>query len=76
LHQYGLASLERFDGHDLRAFFDTFFSLSTKDWSDYLRIDTPPATIARVMTKFFARMSWSMRLKVMTANPLSLLVGR
>jgi len=76
LHQYGLASLERFDGHDLQAFFDTFFSLSTQDWSDYLRIDTPPATIARVMTKFFARMSWSMRLKVMTANPLSLLVGR
>lgn len=76
LHQYGLASLERFDGHDLQGFFDTFFSLPTEDWSAYLRIDTPPRTIAKVMTKFFARMSWSLRGKVMMANPLSLLGGR
>ena len=72
LHQYGLVSLARFDGSDVKEFFDTFFSLSTADWSAYLRIDTPPSTIARVMTKFFARMPWRIRVKVMTANPLLL----
>ncbi len=76
LHQYGLASLRRFDGHDLQEFFDTFFSLPTEEWSAYLRIDTPPRTIAKVMTRFFARMSWSLRGKVMTANPWSLFGGR
>lgn len=76
LHQYGLSSLERFDGHDLKEFFDTFFSLPIADWSAYLRIDTSPGVIAKVMTKFFSRMSWSLRGKVMTANPLSLLSGR
>ena len=72
LHQYGLGSLARFDGSDVKEFFDTFFSLPTSDWSAYLRIDTPPSTIARVMTKFFARMPWRIRVKVMTANPLLL----
>jgi lycopene beta-cyclase len=76
LHQYGLSSLERFNGHDLQVFFDTFFSLPTSDWSSYLRIDTPPRTIVRVMTKFYSRMPWSLRGKVMTANPWSLLGGR
>ena len=76
LHQYGLSSLERFDGHDLQEFFDAFFSLPIEDWSAYLRIDTSPGVIAKVMTKFFSRMSWSLRGKVMTANPLSLLSGR
>ena len=76
LHQYGLESLERFDGRDLQEFFDTFFSLPTADWSDYLRIDTHPRKIAKVMTKFFSRMSWRLRAKLMTANPLSLLRGR
>ena len=73
LHQYGLASLSRFDGADVQEFFDTFFSLPTADWSAYLRIDTSPATIAGVMAKFFARMSWQIRAKVMAANPLLLL---
>lgn len=73
LHQYGLASLARFDGSDVQEFFDTFFALPTADWSAYLRIDTPPTVIARVMTKFFVRMSWQIRAKVMTANPLLLL---
>lgn len=73
LHQYGLASLASFDGPELQEFFDTFFSLPTADWSAYLRIDTPPSAIAKVMTKFFSRMSWRVRAKVMTANPLSLL---
>jgi len=73
LHQYGLASLSRFDGSDVQEFFDTFFTLPAADWSAYLRIDTPPTVIARVMTKFFVRMSWQIRAKVMTANPLLLL---
>lgn len=76
LHQFGLSSLERFDGRDLQEFFDTFFSLPTDCWSAYLRIDTPPGKIAKVMTKFFSRMSWRLRAKVMSANPLSLLGGR
>jgi hypothetical protein len=61
---------------DLRSFFDTFFALETADWSKYLRIDTPPRDVALVMTKFFAKLPWPLRGRIVSANPMSLLRGR
>ena len=76
LHQYGLAALATLGPRDLRSFFDTFFALETADWSKYLRIDTPPRDVALVMTKFFAKLPWPLRRRIVLANPMSLLRGR
>lgn len=76
LHEYGLSALGRMGPRELKSFFDAFFALQPNDWTAYLRIDTPPRAIARVMTKFFMRLPGSLRLRVMAANPLALLRGR
>jgi lycopene beta-cyclase len=76
LHQYGLSALGQFGPQELKAFFDAFFSLATDEWSCYLRIDTSPREVTRVMTKFFIRLPWGLRGRVMLANPLSLVRGR
>jgi lycopene beta-cyclase len=76
LHQYGLAALSALGPRELRTFFDVFFTLDTPDWSKYLRIDTSPREIASVMTKFFVKLPWSLRGRIMLANPLSLVRGR
>ncbi len=76
LHQYGLSALATLGPRELRSFFDTFFTLATPDWSKYLRIDTPPRDVARVMTNFFARLPWSLRGRIMLTNPTSLFRGR
>ena len=76
LHQYGLAALATLGPRELRSFFDTFFSLHTPDWAKYLRIDSQSRDVALVMTKFFAKLPWSLRGRIMLTNPTSLVRGR
>ena len=61
LHEYGLDVLTRLDDEGTRDFFETFFGLDVSDQAAYLDIDTPPRALAAVMTRMFARSSWSMR---------------
>lgn len=72
LHDYGLDTLLRLDGDEVRGFFGAFFDLPVADWSAYLRLDTPPGDIARVMTQLFRSMPWTLRRRLMAANPVAL----
>ena len=72
LHDYGLATLGRLGTKEIQVFFDAFFSLREDDWSSYLRIDTPPMSIARTMTRLFLSLPRSLRLKVASTNPSAL----
>jgi len=72
LHDYGLATLGRLGTKEIQVFFDAFFSLPEDDWSSYLRIDTPPMSIARTMTRLFLSLPRSLRLKVASTNPSAL----
>ncbi|NDC45107.1 MAG: lycopene cyclase family protein [Actinobacteria bacterium] len=72
LHDYGLATLGRLGTKEIQVFFDAFFSLPEDDWSSYLRIDTPPMSIARTMTRLFLSLPRSLQLKVASTNPSAL----
>jgi len=69
LHDYGLDTLLRLDPTEVGEFFGAFFSLPVERWSAYLRIDTPPAEVAAVMTEVFRNSSWSLRRRLMSSNP-------
>ena len=69
LHDYGLELLLRLDDDEVRSFFGAFFALPVEQWRGYMRIDTPPAEVAAVMTKLFRASSWSMRRRLMSGNP-------
>ena len=71
LHDYGLETLLRLDDDDVRAFFDAFFALPFDDIRGYMRIDSPPTEVARVMTRMFMSSSWSMRRRLASGNPLA-----
>jgi lycopene beta-cyclase len=71
LHDYGLETLLRLDDDDVRAFFDAFFAMSLDDIRSYMRIDSPPTEVARVMTRLFRSSSWSMRRRLASGNPLA-----
>lgn len=71
LHDYGLSVLLGQDPTTTRRFFTTFFDLATDAWSDYLRIDTPPQRIAAVMAQMFRGAPWSLRRRLVSANPLA-----
>jgi lycopene beta-cyclase len=73
LHDFGLEVLLGMDAADIRSFFQTFFELPTDRWAAYLRIDTPPGELARVMTSMFVRADWRLRRQLVTGNPRSLL---
>lgn len=72
LHDYGLETLLRLDDAEVRQFFGAFFDLPQAQWSAYLRLDTPPADLARVMTRLFRSSSWSLRRRLMSGNPAAL----
>lgn len=72
LHDFGLDVLLRLDGPGLRQFFGTFFSLSPEDRTTFLRIDSAPGDVARVMTTMFAAAPWSLRRRLVSGNPRSL----
>ncbi len=69
LHDYGHDVLLGLDREGMQRFFDTFFDLPIETWSPYLRIDTPPARIAGVMTRVFARAPWRLRAQLFTGDP-------
>jgi lycopene beta-cyclase len=69
LHNYGLAAMLRLDLGGIQRFFDAFVSLPTKSWARYLRIDTPPAQIAATMTRFFAALPASMKVRIASTPP-------
>jgi len=66
-HEAGLAALVRLPSAMIGEFFDEFFSLPTKLWAGYLRIDTPPEQVRAAMLGLFARASWSLRLRLASA---------
>lgn len=72
LHEYGLDVLTRLDDEQTRDFFETFFALNEADQGAYLSIDTAPGELAGVMTRMFARSSWSMRRRLVGGHPLGL----
>lgn len=72
MHDYGLELLLRLDDDGVREFFGAFFALPRAQWSRYLRIDTPPAEVAAVMSAMFMSSSWSMRRRLMAGNPTML----
>lgn len=73
LHDFGLDVLVGMDAAEIRGFFQTFFELPTDRWAAYLRIDTAPGDLARVMTSMFAQADWPLRRQLVTGNPRSLL---
>lgn len=73
LHDFGLGVLVGMDAAEIRGFFQGFFDLPPDRWAAYLRIDTPPLELARVMTSMFAQADWPLRRQLVTGNPRSLL---
>ena len=73
LHDYGLEVLVGMDVAEIRGFFQAFFDLPTDRWASYLRIDTPPLELARVMSSMFRRADWPLRRQLVTGSPRSLL---
>ena len=69
LHDYGLAALLRLDLRGIQRFFDAFVSLPTESWARYLRIDTPPGQIAATMTRFFAALPASTKVRIASTPP-------
>lgn len=69
LHDYGHDVLLRLDRDGVNSFFEAFFELAPEAWVDYLRIDTPPARLAAVMTKMFAVAPWRLRARLVTGDP-------
>jgi len=73
LHDFGLEVLVGLDAAEIRSFFQAFFELPTDRWAAYLRIDTPPTELARVMSSLFVQADWPLRRQLVTGNPRSLL---
>ena len=69
LHDYGLDVLCWLDPRSTAAFFDAFFRLPVDRWSPYLRIDTTPKDVMRVMRGVFAEAPWSVRRRLATGDP-------
>jgi lycopene beta-cyclase len=72
LHDYGLEVLLDLDDDGVRSFFDAFFELEQRDWTSYLRVDTPPAQVSAVMARLFRSSSWPTRRRLAGRNPLPL----
>lgn len=73
LHDYGLDVLVRLDPASTRTFFDAFFGLPEASWRDYLRVDTTPGAVAVVMREVFRALPWSVRRRLMSGSPRSLI---
>ena len=73
LHAYGLDVLHKMDADGVRLFFDTFFDSDVQLWSAYLRIDSSPSDVARLMRSMFLRSSATLRRQLLRSNPSRLL---
>lgn len=69
LHDYGLEMMLKLDEDDVREFFGSFFALDEAEWPAYLRLDSSPNEVSRVMASLFKSVSWPMRRRLMSANP-------
>ena len=75
LHDYGLEVLADLGGDEIRSFFATFFSLDDAVWPRYLRIDTPPAAMARTMLQMFGRADGKLRRRLLSGDLRQLVSG-
>lgn len=73
LHEYGLDVMLKMDAPALAGFFGAFFELNRSVWPDYLRIDTTPFRLARVMLSMFRSASWSVRKRLISGDPRAFL---
>lgn len=73
LHDYGHDVLLGLDREGLQRFFDAFFDLPVETWSPYLRTDTPPSRVARIMAKLFATAPMRLRVRLVAGDPRRLL---
>lgn len=72
LHDFGQAALLRLGAHEIQAFFDAFFHVPTDWWSAYLRVNTTPSDVAKVMSAVFNAVPWSVRRRLVAGNPMVL----
>lgn len=70
LHDYGLEMMLKLEPGEVREFFGAFFALGDDVWPAYLRLDSPPGEVSRVMAELFRSVSWPMRRRLMSANPV------
>ncbi len=68
LHEYGHGVLRKLDRTAVQEFFDAFFDLDPETWAHYMRIDTSPARLARVMLKMFATAPWRLRAQLVRGD--------
>lgn len=73
LHDYGLAALLRLPSGEVQAFFDTFFTLPTEQWSAYLRVNTDARAVAGAMSRVFRDSPWPLRRRLAAGSPLPFL---
>jgi lycopene beta-cyclase len=73
LHEYGLTVLQRMDAAGVRSFFDTFFDSEPDLWAAFLRIDTPPRLVAKLMASMFRRADWSLRRQLVRSDLVPML---
>jgi lycopene beta-cyclase len=73
LHDYGLSVLQKMDVDEVCAFFDAFFDAPLEQWSAFLRIESSPIEVARLMATMFRRADWSLRRRLVAANPVPLM---
>mgnify|MGYP001033653569 FL=1 len=71
LHDYGLEMMLKLEPAEVREFFGAFFSLEPELWPAYLRLDSSPGEVSRVMAELFRAVSWPMRRRLMAANPVT-----
>ena len=57
---------------EIRVFFDAFFALPTSEWTEYIRIDTTAADVARVMRVVFSAVPWTLRRRLARGTPSAL----
>ena len=69
LHDYGLDMLGQLDGAAVREFFATFFDLPLQTWSTYMRADSSPTDVGRVMAQLFRAAPWSTRRRLLRGRP-------
>ncbi len=55
LYRFGLEKLMRFDEHQLKHFFDTFFSLSQAQWSGFLTDELSAPQLVAAMVRLFGK---------------------
>lgn len=69
LERYGVEALSAMGAAELAGFFDAFFALPVEAWGGYLSGTSSAADVARLMTRLFRRVPWSLRRHLVTGDP-------